>query len=125
MLWLKTNQKAALPTHRLFKECRKTQCPQGMGTDIQRLSKTKKDTLHELFFSPLTRISDMSQGNLSVRPAMLVWSAAVLGCYSGAVVACRRQEIETPPTPRSSHSSDDDEEDENEKAEIDEARVDM
>ena len=50
---------------------------------------------------------------------MLVWSAAVLGGYSGAVVACQ-----TPPTPRSSHSSDDDEEDENEKAEIDEARVD-
>jgi len=120
MLWLKTNQTAALPMHRLFKECRNTQCPQGMGTDIQRLSKTKKDTLHELVFSPLTRISDMSQGNLSVRPAMLVWSAAVLGRYSGAVVACQ-----TPPTPRSSHSSDDDEEDENEKAEIDEARVNM
>ena len=57
MLWLKTNQTAALPMHRLFKECRNTQCPQGMGTDIQRLSKTKKDTLHELVFSPLTRIS--------------------------------------------------------------------
>lgn len=44
MLWLKTNQKAALPTHRLFKECRKAQCTEGMGTDIQRLSKTKKST---------------------------------------------------------------------------------